>query len=181
MGFDMRLNTLIRRVERVRDDMEDEVRKACRNHERWIVSANKKQLKKGNNANGWLMNAGKYSRSHNWARRYVELPVDHVYLDFGGDLQDEMYVEFGQHGFNVRSNDWKQWMVDYTMETGYWPSGHKTAHYGHVFGLDAANKAKLARKIAPTLAKRVRKKLGIGEKSVGNAGGGKNFGWIIVR
>ena len=175
----MRMNTLIKRVERVRDDMNDIVRQACQNRERWIVNANKKQLKKGLNTDSILMNGGMYSRSHNWARRYVGLPVDHVYLDFGGDLQDEMYVEYTSTGFSVKSTDWKQWMVDYTMETGHWPPNGKP-EYGPVFGLTAANKAQLAKLIAPAMAKKIRSKLGVSERRAAPVAG-KNFGYIIVR
>ena len=154
----MRLNTLIKRVERVKDDIVPFVRSACERRKVWIVRANKEQLEAGLNANGTLMNDGNYSHHYELFRRRKMLPVDHVYLNLDGDLQDGMEVVFGETGFSIRSTDWKQWMVDYVMETGHWPPGNKP-EYGPVFGLTAEKKGVLARLIAPSVASRIRNRL----------------------
>lgn len=154
----MRLNTLIRRVERVREEVVPAVRAACERRKVWIVNANKEQLAEGLNANGTLMNGGNYSHHYELFRLRKMLPVDHVYLDLDGGLQDGMEVVFGETGFSIRSTDWKQWMVDYTMETGHWPPGNQP-EYGPVFGLTAEKKVELARIIAPSVAGRIRSRL----------------------
>ena len=82
----MRLNTLIRRVERVREEIVPAVKAACVRREKWIVAANREQLAEGLNANGVLMNEGEYSPYHLFRRMRRGLPVRHVYLDFEGDL-----------------------------------------------------------------------------------------------
>lgn len=154
----MRLNTLIRRVEGLQGALNGMVRTACVKEESWIVEANKGQLREGLNANGVLMNGGVYSPYHLFRRIQKGLPVRHVYLDYEGDLQDGMTVEFGETGFSVKTTDWKQWMVDYTMETGHWPPGNQP-EYGPVFGLTVVNRGLLARRIAPRVSKSVRDKL----------------------
>ena len=154
----MRLNTLIRRVERVREEIVPAVRAACERREKWIVAANREHLAEGLNANGVMMNEGEYSPYHLFARMRRGLPVRHVYLDFEGDLQAGMYVEFGETGFSVRTTDWKQELVDYTMETGHWPPGNQP-EYGPVFGLTAEKKGELARLIAPSVAGNLRRRI----------------------
>lgn len=154
----MRLNTLIRRLEKVRDEVVPAVRAACEKEKDWIVSANREQLAEGLNAEGVLMNGGVYSPYHLFRRMRRGLPVRHVYLDFDGDLQAGMYVEYSETGFSVKTSDWKQELVDYTMETGHWPPGNKP-EYGPVFGLTAEKKGELARRIAPGVASRLRRKL----------------------
>ena len=159
----MRLNTLIRRIERVRDEVVPAVRAACEKEAAWIVSANREQLAEGLNAEGVLMNGGVYSPTSVRQRAKRGLPVDHVYLDYEGGLQGGMYVEFGEEGFNIKTTDWKQWMVDYTRRTGYWPidGGPDTElpEYGEVFGLTMENLSALARRIAPGVARAVRRRL----------------------
>ena len=54
----MRLNTLIRRVERVQSEILPIVRKACEGEERTIVDLNRAQLARGENAEGMMMNGG---------------------------------------------------------------------------------------------------------------------------
>lgn len=154
----MRLNTLIRRVERVRDEVVPAVKAACEKEAAWIVSANQEQLAAGLNAAGVLMNGGVYSPYHLFRRMRKGLPVDHVYLDFDGGLQEGMQVEYTETGFSVVTTDWKQWMVDYTMETGHWPPGNQP-EYGPVFGLTAEKRGELARRIAPNVARMVRRQL----------------------
>lgn len=154
----MRLNALIRRVERVEKDVAEYVKAACEAEAGAIVEMNKAQLKAGENAEGVLMNGGDYSHHYALYRRRRLLPTDHVYLSLSGDLQDGMKVEFGDEGFAVVSTDWKQWMVDYTMSTGHWPPGSQP-EYGPVFGLTAANKGELARKIGPRVARKIRARL----------------------
>ena len=154
----MRLNTLIRRIEKVRDEVVPAVRAACEKEASWIVSANREQLAEGLNAEGVLMSGGEYSPYHLFRRMRKGLPVRHVYLDFDGGLQSGMRVEYSETGFSVVTTDWKLWMVDYAMETGHWPPGNQP-EYGPVFGLTAAKKGELARRIAPGVARAVRRRL----------------------
>lgn len=155
---DMRLNTLIRRVERVQSEILPIVRKACECEERTIVDLNRAQLARGENAEGVMMNGGEYSEHYAAFRRRKGLPTDHVYLLLSGDLQDKMRVEFSETGFSVVTDDWKQWMVDYTRETGSWPPGDKP-HYGPVFGLDAVSRGMLMWRIRPMVSEGVRRRL----------------------
>ena len=154
----MRLNTLIRRVERVQSEILPIVRKACEGEERTIVDLNLAQLARGENAEGVMMNGGEYSEHYAAFRRRKGLPTDHVYLLLSGDLQDKMRVEFSETGFSVVTDDWKQWMVDYTRETGSWPPGDKP-HYGPVFGLDAVSRGMLMWRIRPRVAGIIRSRL----------------------
>ena len=156
----MRLNTLIKRVEKARGEVMAMVRSACElpSVQKWIVDANKEQLSEGMNANGVLMNGGVYSHHYELYRRRKGLPTDHVYLLLDGGLQEGMQVEYTDTGFSIKSTDWKQWMVDFTMETGHWPPGN-APEYGPVFGLTEAKKGELARKIAPMVARRVRRRI----------------------
>ena len=154
----MRLNTLIRRVERLQGELVPAVKEACVKEEKWIVAANREQLGEGLNADGVLMNGGVYSETSRRLRGRRGLPIDHVYLSFEGDLQAGMRVEFGETGFSVVTTDWKQELVDYVMETGHWPPGNKP-EYGPVFGLTAEKKGELARLIAPSVAGRIRNRL----------------------
>jgi len=151
----MRLNTLIRRVERLQSEILPIVRKACEGEERTIVDLNRAQLARGENAEGVMMNGGEYSEHYAAFRRRKGLPIDHVYLLLSGDLQDKMRVEFSETGFSVVTDDWKQWMVDYTRETGSWPPGDKP-HYGPVFGLDAVSRGMLMWRIRPRVAGSIR-------------------------
>ncbi len=155
---DMWLNTLIRRVERVQSEILPIVRKACEGEERTIVDLNRAQLARGENAEGVMMNGGEYSEHYAAFRRRKGLPTDHVYLLLSGDLQDKMRVEFSETGFSVVTDDWKQWMVDYTRETGSWPPGDKP-HYGPVFGLDAVSRGMLMWRIRPRVAGSIRNRL----------------------
>ena len=154
----MRLNALIRRVERVQSEILPIVRKACEGEERTIVDLNRAQLARGENAEGVMMNGGEYSEHYAAFRRRKGLPTDHVYLLLSGDLQDKMRVEFSETGFSVVTDDWKQWMVDYTRETGSWPPGDKP-HYGPVFGLDAVSRGMLMWRIRPRVAGSIRDRL----------------------
>lgn len=154
----MRLNTLIRRIERVQSEILPIVRKACEGEERTIVDLNRAQLARGENAEGVMMNGGEYSEHYAAFRRRKGLPTDHVYLLLSGDLQDKMRVEFSETGFSVVTDDWKQWMVDYTRETGSWPPGDKP-HYGPVFGLDAVSRGMLMWRIRPRVAGSIRNRL----------------------
>ena len=154
----MRLNTLIRRVERLQSEILPIVRKACEGEERTIVDLNRAQLARGENAEGVMMNGGEYSEHYAAFRRRKGLPTDHVYLLLSGDLQDKMSVEFSETGFSVVTDDWKQWMVDYTRETGSWPPGDKP-HYGPVFGLDAVSRGMLMWRIRPRVAGSIRNRL----------------------
>lgn len=156
----MRLNTLIARVERVERDLAGYVRAACEAEEAAIVEMNRAQLKAGENAEGVLMNGGVYSPRSIAKRMAKGLPVDHVYLSFEGDMQGAMKVEFGDEGFAVVTTDWKQRLVDEVMRTGYWPSsGYDAPEYGPVFGLTAANKGELARRIGPRVGRKIRNRL----------------------
>ena len=158
----MRLNTLIRRIEKVRDEVVPAVKAACekRSVEQWILSANREQLAEGLNAEGVLMNGGVYSPTSVRQRAKRGLPVDHVYLSYEGDMQDGMQVEYSDTGFSVVTTDWKQWLVDEAMRTGYWPSsGYNAPEYGSVFGLTAGKKGELARMIAPMVAGKIRKRI----------------------
>ena len=156
----MRLNTLIRRVERLQGELVPAVKEACVKREKWIVAANREQLGEGLNADGVLMNNGEYSPYHLFRRMRRGLPIDHVYLSFEGDLQAGRRVEFGETGFSVVTTDWKQQLVDEAMRTGYWPSsGYNAPEYGPVFGLTAEKKGELARLIAPSVGRRLRRKL----------------------
>ena len=156
----MRLNTLIRRIERVRDEVVPAVKAACEKEAAWIVSANKEQLAEGLNAEGVLMNGGVYSPTSVRQRAKRGLPVDHVYLSYEGDMQSGMQVEYTETGFSVVTTDWKQQLVDEAMRTGYWPSsGYNAPEYGSVFGLTAAKRGELARMIAPSVARNVRRRL----------------------
>ena len=161
----MRLNTLIRRVERLQSEILPIVRKACEGEERTIVDLNRAQLARGENAEGVMMNGGEYSEHYAAFRRRKGLPTDHVYLLLSGDLQDGMRVEFSETGFSVVTDDWKQWMVDYTLETGSWPPGDKP-HYGPVFGLDAVSRGMLMWRIRPRVAGSIRNRLLKGEEWV---------------
>ncbi len=156
----MRLNTLIRRIERVRDEVVPAVRAACEKESAWIVSANREQLSEGLNAEGVLMNGGEYSPYHLFRRMRKGLPVRHVYLDFDGGLQSGMQVEYSETGFSVVTTDWKQRLVDEAMRTGYWPSsGYDAPEYGPVFGLTAEKRGELARRIMPNVARAVRRRI----------------------
>ena len=158
----MRLNTLIRRIERVKEELVPMVRTACERQSvaRWIVSANKEQLAAGLNAAGEMMNGGVYSPTSIRQRAKMGLPVDHVYLSFEGDMQEGMQVEYSDTGFSVVTTDWKQRLVDEAMRTGYWPSsGYNAPEYGPVFGLTAEKKGELARMITPMVARGLRRKL----------------------
>ena len=154
----MRLNTLIRRIEKVQSEILPIVRKACEGEERTIVDLNRAQLARGENAEGVMMNGGDYSEHYAAFRRRKGLPTDHVYLLLSGDLQDKMRVEFSETGFSVVTDDWKQWMVDYTRETGSWPPGDKP-HYGPVFGLDAVSRGMLMWRIRPRVSVSIRNRL----------------------
>ena len=156
----MRLNTLIRRIERLQGELLPAVKEACVKREKWIVAANREQLGEGLNADGVLMNGGVYSETSRRLRGRRGLPIDHVYLSFEGDLHAGMRVEFGETGFSVVTTDWKQQLVDEAMRTGYWPSsGYNAPEYGPVFGLTAEKKGELARLIAPSVGRRLRRKL----------------------
>ena len=156
----MRLNTLIRRIEKVRDEVVPAVKAACEKEAAWIVSANKEQLAEGLNAEGVLMNGGVYSPTSVRVRAKRGLPVDHVYLSYEGDMQSGMQVEYTETGFSVVTTDWKQRLVDEVMRTGYWPSsGYNAPEYGPVFGLTAEKRGELARRIAPRVSSRLRRKL----------------------
>ena len=156
----MRLNTLIRRVEKVRDEVVPAVRAACEREASWIVSANREQLAEGLNAEGVLMNGGVYSPTSVRERAKRGLPVDHVYLSYEGDMQSGMRVEFSETGFSVVTTDWKQRLVDEAMRTGYWPSsGYDAPEYGPVFGLTASKKGELVRRIAPGVGRKIRRRI----------------------
>ena len=156
----MRLNTLIRRVEKVRDDMVAIVKGACEKEKDAIVDLNRAQLARGENAEGVMMNGGDYSPTSIRQRAKLGLPIDHVYLSFEGDLQDGMKVEFTETGFSVVTTDWKQQLVDEAMRTGYWPSsGYNAPHYGPVFGLDAVSRGMLMWRIRPRVSEGVRRRL----------------------
>jgi hypothetical protein len=156
----MRLNTLIRRVERVRDDMVLYVKAACEKEKDAIVDLNRAQLARGENAEGVLMNGGAYSPTSIKQRAKMGLPIDHVYLSFEGDLQEGMKVEFTETGFSVVTTDWKQQLVDEAMRTGYWPSsGYNAPHYGPVFGLDEVSRGMLMWRIRPRVAVSIRNRL----------------------
>ena len=156
----MRLNTLIRRVEKVRDDMVAIVKGACEKEKDAIVDLNRAQLARGENAEGVMMNGGSYSPTSIRQRAKLGLPIDHVYLSFEGDLQEGMKVEFTETGFSVVTTDWKQRLVDEAMRTGYWPSsGYNAPHYGPVFGLDAVSRGMLMWRIRPRVAGSIRSRL----------------------
>ena len=156
----MRLNTLIRRVEKVRDDMVAIVKGACEKEKDAIVDLNRAQLARGENAEGVMMNGGAYSPTSIRQRAKLGLPIDHVYLSFEGDLQDGMKVEFTETGFSVVTTDWKQQLVDEAMRTGYWPSsGYNAPHYGPVFGLDAVSRGMLMWRIRPRVIVSIRNRL----------------------
>ena len=156
----MRLNTLIRRIERVRDEVVPAVKAACEKEAAWIVSANREQLAAGLNAEGVLMNGGVYSPTSVRQRTKRGLPVDHVYLSYEGDMQEGMQVEYTETGFSVVTTDWKQRLVDEVMRTGYWPSsGYNAPEYGPVFGLTAENMNALAVRIKPRVARSIRNRL----------------------
>lgn len=156
----MRLNTLIRRVERLQSEVAAVVKDACMREERTIVDLNRAQLARGENAEGVMMNGGAYSPTSIRQRAKLGLPIDHVYLSFEGDLQDGMKVEFTETGFSVVTTDWKQQLVDEAMRTGYWPSsGYNAPHYGPVFGLDAVSRGMLMWRIRPRVAGSIRNRL----------------------
>lgn len=156
----MRLNTLIRRIEKVRDEVVPAVKAACEKEAAWIVSANREQLAAGLNAEGVLMNGGVYSPTSRNLRSKRGLPVDHVYLSYEGDMQSGMQVEYTETGFSVVTTDWKQRLVDEAMRTGYWPSsGYNAPHYGPVFGLDAVSRGMLMWRIRPRVAGSIRNRL----------------------
>jgi hypothetical protein len=156
----MRLNTLIRRVERLQSEIVPIVRKACEGERDAIVDLNRAQLARGENAEGVLMNGGAYSPTSVRQRAKLGLPIDHVYLSFEGDLQEGMKVEFTETGFSVVTTDWKQQLVDEAMRTGYWPSsGYNAPHYGPVFGLDEVSRGMLMWRIRPRVAVSIRNRL----------------------
>lgn len=156
----MKLNTLIRRVEKVLDDMVLYVKAACEKEKEAIVDLNRAQLARGENAEGVLMNGGAYSPTSVRQRAKLGLPIDHVYLSFEGDLQEGMKVEFSETGFSVVTTDWKQQLVDEAMRTGYWPSsGYNAPHYGPVFGLDEVSRGMLMWRIRPRVAVSIRNRL----------------------
>ena len=159
----MRLNTLIKQIERVQSEILPIVRKACEGEERTIVDLNRAQLARGENAEGVMMNGGAYSPTSIRQRAKLGLPIDHVYLSFEGDLQDGMKVEFTETGFSVVTTDWKQELVDYTMKTGNWPTGvspdDEVPEYGPVFGLDAVSRGMLMWRIRPRVAGSIRNRL----------------------
>ena len=156
----MRLNTLIRRVERVQSEILPIVRKACEKEKDAFVDLNRAQLARGENAEGVMMNGGAYSPTSIRQRAKLGLPIDHVYLLLSGDLQDGMKVEFTETGFSVVTTDWKQQLVDEAMRTGYWPSsGYNAPHYGPVFGLDAVSRGMLMWRIRPRVAGSIRNRL----------------------
>jgi hypothetical protein len=156
----MRLNTLIRRIERVQSEIVPIVRKACEKEKEAIVDLNRTQLARGENAEGVLMNGGAYSPTSVRQRAKLGLPIDHVYLSFEGDLQEGMKVEFTETGFSVVTTDWKQQLVDEAMRTGYWPSsGYNAPHYGPVFGLDEVSRGMLMWRIRPRVAVSIRNRL----------------------
>ena len=156
----MRLNTLIRRVERLQSEVAAVVKDACMREERTIVDLNRAQLARGENAEGVMMNGGAYSPTSIRQRAKLGLPIDHVYLLLSGDLQDGMKVEFTETGFSVVTTDWKQQLVDEAMRTGYWPSsGYNAPHYGPVFGLDAVSRGMLMWRIRPRVAGSIRNRL----------------------
>ena len=156
----MRLNTLIRRVERLQSEVAAVVKDACMREERTIVDLNRAQLARGENAEGVMMNGGAYSPTSIRQRAKLGLPIDHVYLLLSGDLQDGMKVEFTETGFSVVTTDWKQQLVDEAMRTGYWPSsGYNAPHYGPVFGLDAVSRGMLMWRIRPRVAGSIRSRL----------------------
>jgi hypothetical protein len=156
----MRLNTLIRRIERVQSEILPIVRKACEKEKEAIVDLNRAQLARGENAEGVLMNGGAYSPTSVRQRAKLGLPIDHVYLSFEGDLQEGMKVEFTETGFSVVTTDWKQQLVDEAMRTGYWPSsGYNAPHYGPVFGLDEVSRGLLMWRIRPRVAVSIRNRL----------------------
>jgi len=156
----MRLNTLIRRVERLQSEVAAVVKDACMREERTIVDLNRAQLARGENAEGVMMNGGAYSPTSIRQRAKLGLPIDHVYLLLSGDLQEGMKVEFSETGFSVVTTDWKQQLVDEAMRTGYWPSsGYNAPHYGPVFGLDAVSRGMLMWRIRPRVAGSIRNRL----------------------
>jgi len=156
----MRLNTLIRRVERLQSEVAAVVKDACMREERTIVDLNRAQLARGGNAEGVMMNGGAYSPTSIRQRAKLGLPIDHVYLLLSGDLQEGMKVEFTETGFSVVTTDWKQQLVDEAMRTGYWPSsGYNAPHYGPVFGLDAVSRGLLMWRIRPRVAGSIRNRL----------------------
>jgi len=156
----MRLNTLIRKVERLQSELVPIVRKACEKEKETIVNLNRAQLQRGENADGVLMNGGEYSMTGAAKRMAKGLPIDHVYLRETGGLQDGMNVEFTETGFSVITTDWKQQLVDEVMRTGYWPSsGYNAPFYGPVFGLDAVSMGILVWNIKPRVTNGVRGRL----------------------
>lgn len=158
----MRLNTLIRRVERLGTDMPMVVRAACEEESGWIVSANRGQLADGRNVDGVLMNGGRYSEVALENRSAVGLPIDHVYLIYTGRLQSEMYVVYTDSGFAIKSRDWKQRLVEEAALTGYWnSSGYESPRYGAVFGLTSENKGLLGNRIQAKIVKTIKRRLSI--------------------
>lgn len=156
----MRLNKLIKRIEKVQENLIPLVKEACerKSTEKWIVNANRQQLSQGINTNGVLMNDGVYSPSTIRQRLRRNLPVDHVYLSFIGDMQQGMKVEYSDTGFSVATTDWKQALVDEVMSTGYWPTSvNSSPEYGPVFGLTTEHKRQLAKLIEPIVVKKIRK------------------------
>ncbi len=144
----------------MRDEVVPAVKAACEKEAAWIVSANKEQLSAGLNAEGVLMNGGVYSPISVRQRAKRGLPVDHVYLSYEGDMQEGMQVEYTETGFSVVTTDWKQRLVDEAMRTGYWPSsGYNAPEYGPVFGLTAERRGELARRIAPNIARKLRRRI----------------------
>ena len=144
----------------MRDEVVPAVKAACEKEAAWIVSANREQLAAGLNAEGVLMNGGVYSPTSVRQRAKMGLPVDHVYLSYEGDMQSGMQVEYTETGFSVVTTDWKQRLVDEAMRTGYWPSsGYNAPEYGPVFGLTAEKRGELARRIAPNIARKLRRRL----------------------
>ena len=156
----MRLNTLIRRIERLQGEVVPAVREACERERKAIVELNRLQLQRGLNAEGEMMNGGVYSGSYAAYRRKKGLPADHVYLMLTGGLQEGMDVEFTETGFSVVTTDWKQRLVEESMRTGYWPSsGYNAPEYGSVFGLDETSRGMLMWRIRPRVSASIRKRL----------------------
>ena len=155
----MRLNTLIRRVERVREEIVPAVKAACEKNKKAILDYQQLQLYRGMNADGNLMGTG-YSLKHKNARLALGLPVDHVYLDFEGGLHEGMDVEFSNTGFAIVTNDWKMKLVEISLKTGYWVASNGThLEYGPVFGLDDVSKNMLVWKIKPDVCRKIRNRL----------------------
>ena len=155
----MRLNTLIRRVERLQGELLPAVKEACVKEEKAILDYQQLQLYRGMNAEGGIMGIN-YSLKHKNARLALGLPVDHVYLDFEGGLHEGMKVEYSNTGFSIVTDDWKMKLVEISLKTGYWVASNGThLEYGPVFGLDDVSKNMLVWKIKPRVSANIRKRL----------------------